>query len=87
MGCDRYGSSFETLADAQASGLQFDADQLQKVLAIVCRLLDSKRLEHLDAMAAEVLALPASPAARFPYRHFGETLNLVLITLLKVMPE
>ena len=82
-----FGSSFEpptSLDNLPQWQLLFETHQLESVLSTAKKLLDKERLEHLDALAGETFALTACPT-KFPYKYFSETLNLVLVTLLKVL--
>ena len=73
-----FGSSFE-LIQPECS-LQFTAQQLDAVKNIAQSLLDREVLEHFDALASEMFAVQAG---KFPYKYFSETLNLVVVALLR----
>lgn len=72
-----FGSSFET---SQLS-IQYSVDNLKVILGIAQSCLrDETLLKHLDTIASEMFV---SQAGKFPYKSFSETLNLVLVSMLK----
>lgn len=71
-----FGSNF----DVTSQSIQFSVAQLEMVLKVAqSLLLDKKILKYLDVLAYEAFTIQSS----FPYKSFSETLNLVLVTVLK----
>lgn len=85
----KYGSSFNQFPnmrfneqlDKQQSEIQFPIQHLQTIFAIAKKLLTKETLEHLDEQAADIFSLHQIKA--YGYKSFSETINLVLVTLLR----
>ncbi|KAL1453772.1 hypothetical protein WDU94_010085 [Cyamophila willieti] len=81
----KYGSSFNqypyTHLTRTSNDLHLSVTQLQSVLSLAKQLLQADLLTYLDAQASYVAA--NGMIAVFPYRSFSETLNLVMVTLLR----
>ncbi|KAG8200239.1 hypothetical protein JTE90_025015 [Oedothorax gibbosus] len=82
----KFGSSFGKLPvlgmlkDGEHP-LVFPVAQLQAVLAIAKKLLTKELLDFLDEQASEVYS--SGQLKIFPYKTFSETINLVLVCLLR----
>lgn len=71
-----FGSNFNVSSES----IQFSVAQLEMVLKVAqALLLDKKVLKYFDLLAYEAFALQSI----FPYKNFSETLNLVLVAVLK----
>ncbi|KAI5696345.1 hypothetical protein M8J76_010849 [Diaphorina citri] len=81
----KYGSSFNqypyTHLTRTSNDLHLSVTQLQSVLSLAKQLLQPDLLTYLDAQASYVSS--SGSIAMFPYRSFSETLNLVMVTLLR----
>ncbi|KAK7078017.1 Phosphatidylinositol 4-kinase alpha, partial [Halocaridina rubra] len=80
----KYGSSFGASLPHVAQydhSLVFPVQHLQTVLSNAKKVLAKEVLSALDEIAREVFA--AGQMKLFPYRTFRETLNLVMVTLLR----
>lgn len=90
----RYGSSFNQfphmrLTDSPTKRLSnnansmppFPIQHLQTIFAVAKKLLVKDTLEHLDEQASDIFALHQIKG--YCYKSFSETLNLVLVTLLR----
>lgn len=82
----KFGSSFGRLPalglmENNEHPLMFPVAHLQAVLAIAKKLLTEEMLEFLDEQATEVYN--SGQLKIFPYKTFSETVNLVLVTLLR----
>lgn len=72
-----FGSSFEVTNQS----IQFSVSHLESILIVATAcLLDKPVLKYLDGLASEMYA---SQSGKYPYKSFSETLNLVLVTVLK----
>lgn len=72
-----FGSSFEVTNES----IQFSVTHLETILKVAqSTLLDKPVLKYLDGLASEMFA---TQSGKYPYRSFSETLNLVLVTVLK----
>ena len=72
-----FGSSFEVCNQS----IQFSVAHLEAILKVAqSSLLDKPLLKYLDGLANEMFA---SQSGKYPYKSFSETLNLVLVTVLK----
>lgn len=56
-------------------------DEIQRLTDIVCKLLSDEVLSRLDVIAGEVFI--SGELRRFPYRTISETIQLVVVTLLR----
>lgn len=61
--------------------IQFKMQYLQSIFAIAKRLLTKETLEHLDELASDIYSLHQIKS--YGYKSFSETINLVLVTLLR----
>lgn len=84
----KYGSSFNQFPNMRFYGtpqkhseIQFAMQHLQTIFAIAKKLLTKEILDHLDEQAGDVFLLQQIKS--FGYKSFSETLNLVLVTLLR----
>lgn len=84
----KYGSSFNQFPNMRfyeipqrQPDIQFSIQHLQTIFAIAKKLLTKETLEHLDEQAADVFAM--RQLKTFGYKSFSETINLVLVTLLR----
>ncbi|XP_012059018.1 PREDICTED: phosphatidylinositol 4-kinase alpha [Atta cephalotes] len=84
----RYGSSFNQFPQMRCNesperraGMQFTVVHLQSVLALAKKLLTKEILTFLDEEAQQVYN--SGQVHIFPYRTFSETMNLVMVALLR----
>ncbi len=84
----KYGSSFNQFPNMRFYGtpqkhsdIQFAMQHLQTIFSIAKKLLTKEILDHLDEQADDVFLL--HQIRLFGYKSFSETLNLVLVTLLR----
>lgn len=84
----KYGSSFNQFPNMRfnelsekKTGIQFAIQHLQTIFAIAKKLLTKETLEHLDEQASDIYSLHQIKA--YGYKSFSETINLVLVTLLR----
>lgn len=84
----KYGSSFNQFPNMRfyetpekKRKIQFKIQYLQNIFAIAKRLLTKETLEHLDEQASDIYALHQIKS--YGYKSFSETINLVLVTLLR----
>ncbi|KZC07783.1 Phosphatidylinositol 4-kinase alpha [Dufourea novaeangliae] len=84
----RYGSSFNQFPQMRCNesperraGMQFSVVHLQSVLALAKKLLTKEILTFLDEEAQQVYN--SGQVQIFPYRTFNETMNLVMVALLR----
>ncbi|KAM7348854.1 phosphatidylinositol 4-kinase III alpha isoform 1-T1 [Cochliomyia hominivorax] len=88
----RYGSSFNQFPNMRVSETPtktqkpltmppFPIQHLQTIFAVAKKLLTKETLEHLDEQASDIFALHQIKG--YCYKSFSETLNLVLVTLLR----
>lgn len=61
--------------------LLFPIAHLQAILALAKKLLTKEMLMYLDEQAQEIYA--SGKIQIFPYKTFSETVNLVMVTLLR----
>lgn len=61
--------------------IKFKIQFLQSIFAIAKKLLTKETLEHLDEQANDIYSLHQIKS--YPYKSFSETINLVLVTLLR----
>uniref|UniRef100_W4VRQ0 Phosphatidylinositol 4-kinase alpha n=1 Tax=Corethrella appendiculata TaxID=1370023 RepID=W4VRQ0_9DIPT len=92
----KYGSSFNQFpnmrfsesatvtgppANDRKSKIQFPVNHLQTIFALAKKLLTKETLEHLDEQASDIFAL--NQIKPYGYKSFSETINLVMVTLLR----
>lgn len=84
----KYGSSFNQFQSMRSyetpenkHKIQFKIQYLQSIFAIAKRLLTKETLEHLDEQANDIYSLHQIKS--YGYKSFSETINLVLVTLLR----
>lgn len=84
----KYGSSFNQFPNMRffetpqkRPEIQFPIQHLQTIFAIAKKLLTKETLEHLDEQAGDIYALHQIRV--YGYKSFSETINLVLVTLLR----
>ena len=88
----RYGSSFNQFPNMRVCDTPtktqkpitmppFPIQHLQTIFAVAKKLLTKETLEHLDEQASDIFALHQIKG--YCYKSFSETLNLVLVTLLR----
>ncbi|XP_073835112.1 phosphatidylinositol 4-kinase III alpha isoform X2 [Musca autumnalis] len=88
----RYGSSFNQFPNMRVTETPtkhqkaltmppFPIQHLQTIFAVAKKLLTKETLEHLDEQASDIFALHQIKG--YCYKSFSETLNLVLVTLLR----
>lgn len=84
----KYGSSFNQFPNMRfyetpekKPQIQFSIQHLQTVFSIAKKLLTKEVLEYLDEQAKDVYLLQQIKS--FGYKSFSETVNLVLVTLLR----
>lgn len=84
----KYGSSFNQFPNMRfyetpekKPRIQFSIQHLQTIFSIAKKLLTKEILEHLDAQANEIYL--TQQIKSFGYKSFSETINLVLVTLLR----
>ncbi|XP_054723251.1 LOW QUALITY PROTEIN: phosphatidylinositol 4-kinase alpha-like, partial [Uloborus diversus] len=82
----KFGSSFGRIpafgrVEHEQHPLLFSVAHLQAMLAIAKKLLTKDMLEFLDEQASEIYN--SGQLKIFPYKTFSETINLVLVTLLR----
>lgn len=75
-----FGSSFEVSTNRQS--IQFTVSHLEAILKVAqLSLLEKPVLKFLDGLASEMFS--SQSVCKYPYKSFSETLNLVLVTVLK----
>ncbi|CAM1325927.1 PI4KA (predicted) [Pycnogonum litorale] len=84
----KYGSSFGKVVPMVNSAefneenpIKLGINQLQSILAISKKLLVKDSLEYLDNQATDIYL--SGQVKIFPYKTFSETMNLVIVTLLR----
>lgn len=84
----KYGSSFNQFPNMRFYDtpekklkIQFKIQYLQSIFSISKKLLTRETLEHLDEQASDIYSLHQIKS--YPYKSFSETINLVLVTLLR----
>lgn len=84
----KYGSSFNQFqhmrlyeTPEKKSKIQFSIRHLQEIFAIAKKLSTKEILEHLDEQASDIFSLHQIKS--YGYKSFSETINLVLVTLLR----
>lgn len=84
----KYGSSFNQFQSMRSfetpdkkQKIRFKIQYLQSIFAIAKRLLTKETLEHLDEQANDIYSLHQIKS--YGYKSFSETINLVLVTLLR----
>lgn len=77
--------SFEVEGDSESQSkrdkIQFPINHLQQIFAFSKKLLSKEVLEYLDEKAEDIFALLQNKT--FAYKSFSETINLVVVTLLR----
>lgn len=77
--------SFELDSDSESQSkrdkIQFPINHLQQIFAFSKKLLSKEFLEYLDEKAGDIFALLQNKT--FGYKSFSETINLVVVTLLR----
>lgn len=77
--------SFEVESDSESQSkrdkIQFPINYLQQIFAFSKKLLAKEVLEYLDEKACDIFALLQNKT--FGYKSFSETINLVVVTLLR----
>lgn len=84
MRCEslKTSSAAQSLADGDdPAHTTFPIQHLQTIFAVAKKLLTKEILEHLDEQAGDIFALHQIKG--YCYKSFSETLNLVLVTLLR----
>lgn len=84
----KYGSSFNQFPNMRfyetpekKAKIQFPIQHLQTIFSIAKKLLTKETLEHLDEQASDIFSLHQIKS--YGYKSFSETINLVLVTLLR----
>lgn len=84
----KYGSSFNQFPNMRfyevpqrQPDIKFSVQHLQTIFAIAKKLLTKETLEHLDEQASDIFAM--RQLKTYGYKSFSETINLVLVTLLR----
>lgn len=84
----KYGSSFNQFPNMRfnetlekKSKIQFPIQHLQTIFAIAKKILTKELLEHLDEQASDIYSLHQIKS--YGYKSFSETINLVMVTLLR----
>lgn len=84
----KYGSSFNQFQNMRfydtpekRPKIQFPIQHLQIIFAIAKKLSTKEILEHLDEQASDIYSLHQIKS--YGYKSFSETINLVLVTLLR----
>lgn len=84
----KFGSSFNQFPNMRFNEsmdnlprIQFPISHLQTIFALAKKLLTKETLEHLDEQAADIFAL--RQIKPYGYKSFSETINLVMVTLLR----
>lgn len=84
----KYGSSFNQFPNMRFNDtpekkfrIQFPIQHLQKIFGIAKKLLTKELLEHLDEQASDIHSMHQIKS--FAYKSFSETINLVMVTLLR----
>lgn len=84
----KYGSSFNQFQNMRFNEtpekkpkIQFPIQHLQTIFAIAKKLSTKETLEHLDEQASDIFSLHQIKS--YGYKSFSETINLVLVTLLR----
>ncbi|XP_055625261.1 phosphatidylinositol 4-kinase alpha isoform X4 [Toxorhynchites rutilus septentrionalis] len=84
----KYGSSFNQFPNMRfcespdrKNCLQFPINHLQTIFALAKKLLTKETLEHLNEQAGDIYSL--HQIKPYGYTSFSETINLVMVTLLR----
>lgn len=84
----KYGSSFNQFPNMRfyetpekKAKIQFPIQHLQTIFSIAKKLLTNETLEHLDEQASDIFSLHQIKS--YGYKSFSETINLVLVTLMR----
>lgn len=84
----KYGSSFNQFPNMRFNEtpekkqkIQFEIKHLRDIFEIAKKLLTKETLEYLDEQAGDIYALHQIKS--YGYKSFSETINLVLVTLLR----
>lgn len=84
----KYGSSFNQFPNMRfyetpekKAKIQFPIQHLQTIFSIAKKLLTKETLEYLDEQASDIFLLHQIKS--YGYKSFSETINLVLVTLLR----